>query len=67
MISPIMDFLMLYDIKDVNDIRHIIENKADGSKIEQEHDGMGKTALVCSQCTLQDTACQSDYVTSKFR
>ena len=59
-----MDFLMLYDI---NDIRHITEHQADGSKIEQEHDGMGKTAVVCSQCTLQHTVCQSGYVTSRFR
>jgi hypothetical protein len=58
-----MDFFMLYD---TNDIRHIIEHQADGSKIEQKHDGMGKTALVCSQCTLHDTGCQSGYVTSKF-
>ena len=54
-----MDFLTLYDINYVNGVRHVIEHQADGSKIEQEHDGMGKTALVCSQCTLQDTACQS--------
>jgi hypothetical protein len=64
--SPIMDFLILYDINDIRDMRHIIEHQADGSKIEQEHDGMGKTALVCSQCTLHDAACLSGYVTSKF-
>ena len=57
--TPIMDFLTLYDINYVNGVRHVIEHQADGSKIEQEHDGMGRTALVCSQCTLQDTACQS--------
>ena len=65
--SLIMDFLILYDTKDINDIIHIIEHQTDGRKIEQEHDGMGKTALVCSQCTLHDTACQSVYVTSTFR
>jgi len=58
---------MLYDINNINDIRHNTEHEADGSSIEQEHDGVGKTALVCSQCTLQDTACQSGYVTSTFR
>jgi len=64
---PVMNFLMLYHMNYMNDIRHVIEHQADGSKIEQEHDGVGKTALVCSQCTLEDTAFQSGYVTSTFR
>jgi hypothetical protein len=64
--SSITDLLMLYDINNIKDIRHIIGHQADGSKIEQEHDGMGNTALVCSQYTLQGIACQSGYVASTF-
>jgi len=58
---------LLDSINDIKDVRHITEHQADGSKVEQEHDGTGKTAVVCSQCTLHDTACQSGYVTSTFR
>jgi hypothetical protein len=61
--SPIIYLLMLYDIID---IRHFIEHQGNSRKIEQEHDGMSKTALVGSQCTLQGTACQSGYVSSTF-
>jgi hypothetical protein len=34
--------------------------------MKPEHNGMGKTAQACSQCTWQDTACQWQYVTSTF-